>query len=326
MSLTKEQKITLYTNMVRVRKLDEFMVKAGADGKLVGRFYHSLQGQEAIGTGACTFLKKDDYLSHTHRGHGIGELIPKGVDMKKIVAEHYGKATGSCRGMAFINTCFLEGGVAGLGGTAAGGTTLVDGYGLAAKFNKRGQVSVCLFGDGDIGEGSIHTAFLMSANWKLPIIWLCVNNGINMWVPTNVSYPKENIADMAFAYGMPSSIVDGQDVLAVYKATQAAVEKARAGEGPIFIEFKTCRFRPHVEGLPDFCLDGLRDEKMVNEWKKRDPIKLCREKLLEDGTLTQADVERIDSEAQKEVEEAEKFAEESPIPGPEILEDALYSK
>ena len=326
MNLTKEQKIKLYTNMIRIRKLDELLVQAVHEGKFVKPLFHSQQGQEAIGVGTGTFLKKDDYLSHTHRGHGIHEVIPKGVPMKSIVAEHYGKVTGSCRSLGFVSTCYMEAGIFGVAGTVGGESTLATGTALSAKLRNKGQVTVCYLNDGDIGEGSTHTALLMSANWKLPIVWLCSNNGMSMWVPTNVSFPKENIADIAFGYDMPATIVDGQDVVAVYEATQAAVERARAGEGPSFIEFKTCRFRPHAEGMPDLCQNGVRDEAMVNEWKKRDPIKLFREKLLEEGILTQADIERINSEAQKEVEEAEKFAEESPLPGPEILEESLYAK
>jgi TPP-dependent pyruvate/acetoin dehydrogenase alpha subunit len=325
MKLTKEQKVKLYANMVRVRKLDELLVKAFYDSKLAAPYFHSQQGQEAIGVGVCTFLRQDDYVWYTHRGHGVCEIISKGLLVKSFLAEHYGKSTGSCNGIGFINNCYLEGGIFGLGGTVAGESTLAAGVALAAKLRGNKQIVAYFFGDGAIGEGSLHAALLMSANWKLPILWLCSNNGIAMWVPVKVAYPKENIADLAFGYGIPATVVDGQDVIAVYEATQTAIDRARSGGGPTFIEFKTCRFRSQVEGSPDICQNGLRSEEEVNVWKKRDPIKLFQEKLLIDGILTQADIDCINHEVMTEMEEAHRFAMESPIPKPNILKKALYA-
>jgi len=324
MKLTKERQIKLYTNMVRVRKLDELMVNSLYGGKVVS-FFHSQQGQEAIGVGACTFLRKDDYLFYTHRGHGLCEVISKGLPAKAFIAEHYGKATGGCNGIAGFHTCDLERGIFGLGGTVGGEFTLGAGAGLAAKLKGKGQFVAYFFGDGATGRGTFHTALLMSAYWKLPIVWLCSNNAMAQWVPTKVTYPKENLADLAFGYGIPAAVVDGQDVIAVYEAVQTAVEIAKAGKGPSFIEFKTCRFRAHLEGFPDFSQCGLRSEEEVNAWKKRDPIILFREKLLKEGVLTQADIDKIAREAEEEVEEADRFATESPVPSPDILEKALYA-
>ena len=325
MNITKEQKVTLYSNMVRVRKLDEFIVKAFYEGKLAGPFFHSQQGQEAIGVGACTFLRQDDYIFHTHRGHGLCESIAKGLPAKSFVAEHFGKATGSCKGMGFINNCDPALGLFGMGGTVGGEFTVGTGIALAAKLRGKGQVMAIFFGDGATGRGTLHEGMLMSANWKLPVLWLCMNNGIGMWVPIEVAFPKENIADLAFGYGIPGSVVDGQDVMAVYEAVQTAAARARAGEGPSFIEFKTCRFRSQLEGVPDICQDGLRSEEEVNAWKQRDPIKLFREKLLNEGTLNQTDIDRIDREAMAEIEEADRFATESPVPTTDILGKLLYA-
>ncbi len=325
MELTKEQKIKLYTNMVRVRKLDEYLVKAYYDGKLAGPFFHSQQGQEAIGVGVCTFLRQDDYVWYTHRGHGVCEVISKGLPAKKLISEHLGKVTGSCHGIGFINTCSPELGIFGMGGTVAGESTLAAGVALAAKQRGKQQVVCAFFGDGAFGEGSLHSAMLMSANWKLPVIWLCSNNGMGMWVPVKASYPKENIADIAYGYNIPAAIVDGQDVIAVYEAAQVAIDRARSGKGPSFIEFKTCRYRAQVEGIPDYCQEGLRSKQEVNRWKKRDPLVIFKKRLMKEGVLDQADFERIDKETSLEVEQAEKYAMESPLPGPEILEKALYA-
>jgi len=325
LTITREKKIKLFTNMVRVRKLDELLVDAFYDDRLAGPFYHSQQGQEAIGVGVCTFLNRDDSIWYTHRGHGLCEVISKGLPPKKFIAEHYGKATGSCRGIGFINTCYPEKSIFGLGGTVAGESTLAAGTALAAQMSAKGQITACFFGDGGVGEGSLHTAMLMSANWKLPVLWLCSNNGMSMWVPVEKAYPKENIADLAFGYGIPATVVDGQDVISVYQATQAAIDRARSGEGPSFIEFKTIRYRSQTEGRPDISLNGLRSQEVVSTWKKRDPIKLFQEKLLADGSLTQAEIDHVHQEALKEVEEAEKFALNSPLPEPDVLKKSVYS-
>lgn len=324
MNLTKEQKIKLYTNMVRARKVDELMVKGVQSGK-VPSFYHSGQGQEAIGVGACSFLREDDYLVAYHRGHGLCELISKGLPVNDYVAEHYGKATGSCNGVAGHHCCDMQRGIFGRGGTVGGHFTLAAGAGLTAKLRGKGQVVVCLFGDGSTGRGTFHTALLMSANWKLPVVWLCSNNRIAQFVPIEVSYPKENIADLAYGYDIPAKIVDGQDVVAVYEAVQEAVDKARAGEGPSFIECKTYRFRAHVEGSADLVQTELRSEEEINVWKKRDPIDLFGKKLLVEGILSQDDIAQIEREAVKETEEADSFSTESPVPHPEILQKVLYA-
>ncbi|MFC1970500.1 thiamine pyrophosphate-dependent dehydrogenase E1 component subunit alpha [Chloroflexota bacterium] len=320
MTLTTEQKIKLYTNMVRVRKLDELLVEVNPLSS-----FHSQQGQEAIGVGACSFLRKDDYLFHTHRGAGVCEVISKDVPAKVWLAERFGKVTGSCNGIAGFNTCDIDRGLLGMGGTVGGECTVAAGVGLAAKLKGQGQIVAFFLGDGTTGRGTLHEGMLMSANWKLPVVWLCSNNGMALWVPVEVAYPKENIADLAFGYGIPAAVVDGQDVAAVNNAVQVAVNRARAGEGPSFIEFKTCRFRTHSEGSPDFSQGGFRSEEEVDAWKKRDPIILFREKLFQKGILIQDDVDRIDREAAEEAKEAHRFAVESPPPDPDILPNALYA-
>jgi TPP-dependent pyruvate/acetoin dehydrogenase alpha subunit len=322
---TEEQLVKLYTNIVRVRKLDEFLVDAYYSGQLAGPFFHSQQGQEAIGVGACTFLRPDDYVWYTHRGHGVCEVISKGVPARSLVAEHYGRATGSSNGIGFINTCYPELGIFGMGGTVGGESTLAAGVALAAQFRGKEQVVLCFLGDGATGEGSVHTALLMSANWKLPVVWVCSNNGMGMWVPVKAAYPKQNIADLAFGYDIPAAVADGQDVAAVYAAVQPAVERARAGRGPSFLEFKTCRYKAQVEGVADYSLDALRDEAEIDRWKQRDPSKVCERRLLDQKILAQEDLDRIEREALAEVEDAERYALESPLPDPSLLATALFA-
>jgi len=325
MTLTTDKKIKLYTNLVRARKLDEFMIEMFPKGK-VGPFFHSSRGQEAIGVGACTFLEKDDYLMASHRGNGMCEVLSKGYPLKYFIAEHYGKVHGACQGLSGFHVCDLEYGILGMGGTIGEQFTVCSGAGIAAKHRGNGQVVASFFGDGATGRGTFHTALLMSANWKLPVIWLCSNNEMGMWVPINAAYPKENLADLAFGYGIPAKVVDGQDVETVYEAVQEAVNRAKSGKGPSFIEFKTCRFRAHDESHPDICQNALRDENEIRRWEERDPVNLFRKKLTDEGMLDQDLIERIDEDAKHELEEAERFASEDSFPDPSILETALYAE
>jgi pyruvate dehydrogenase E1 component alpha subunit len=324
MALTNEDLTLLYTNLVKARKMDETVVKGLQDGKVVS-FYHSVQGSEAVGVGVCTFLRDDDYLYPHHRGHGIGYIIGKRANVKGFLAEHYGKATGMAGGIAGFHGVDPEHGIFGGGGTIGSQFPVSMGWALACKKNGRGQVTVCGFGDGSSNRGTLHEAMNLAAVWKLPIVWVCENNLYAQWMPIKDAYPRDDIADLASGYNMPGVVVDGQDVVAVHEAMEAAVERARAGEGPSLLEFKTYRFRSHSEGGADTVHYDTRPAEEVEAWKKRDPIKLFREKLIEQGVLTEGDAERIDGEVSAWVAEVEQFAMDSPIPGPETLETALYA-
>jgi pyruvate dehydrogenase E1 component alpha subunit len=324
MKLTKEQLILLYTNLVRSRKLDELCVKGLSEGKLLG-FFHSGQGQEAVGVGGCTFLKADDYIYPHHRGHGLSYLISKGGSPRAFLAEHHGKATGACGGISGFHNVAPELGIFGGSGTIGSAFPVSLGWGLAAKKNARGQVTVCFFGDGSSNRGTLHEAFNMAALWKLPIVWVCDNNGVAQYMPIKDAYPRDDIADLAAGYDMPGVVVDGQDVLAVCEAVTAAVERARAGEGPSVVECKTFRFRSHNEGSPDVYHAEPRPAGELQSGRKRDPVALFREKLLAQGMMTEADAERIDQEAVEEMKALEKFALESPVPERSVLERALYA-
>jgi TPP-dependent pyruvate/acetoin dehydrogenase alpha subunit len=326
MELSKDQKLKLYTNLVRVRKMDEMMVKGLMSGKIV-LFFHSQQGQEAVGVGACTFLRKDDYVFYSHRGHGISKLLPKGFSPRTIIAEHYGKATGSCGGMTSFHASDMELGIPGCSGTLGGDFVIAAGLGIAAKMRGKGQVVVCIEGEGTYGRGTFHETMLMAANWKLPLIWGVENNQYMGATPISEIHPKENIADLAIGYGVPGVVVDGQDVVAVYEAFQAAVDRARAGEGPSMIECKTYRFRSHAEGIPDLRIIEPRPQEEIEAWKKRDPVNVFRERLLREGVLTQTEVDRIDREATGEMEEAERLATQDPFPSdPQtLIKRALYA-
>jgi TPP-dependent pyruvate/acetoin dehydrogenase alpha subunit len=323
-ALTKEQLITLYTNLVRTRAFDRLFVRRLSEGRLLG-FFHPAEGGEAPGVGACSFLRKDDYIWPHIRGHGLPHMISKGIDPKFYLAEHTGKETGFCGGMSTFHSIDIEYGLIGGAGTIGSGFPVTVGLGLAAKMNGRNQVAVCCFGDGTSNRGTFHECALMVNNWKLPVIFVCENNGLGMFVPVEESHPVKDIASLAQGYGMPAAVVDGQDVIAVAEAVMAAVERARGGEGPSMVECKCLRFCSHAVGVPDFRGGELRSQEEIDRMRERDPIKLCQEMLLKRGVINQVDVERIDAEAAAEVADAEKFADGSPVPEPSVLDQLLYS-
>lgn len=278
--------------------------------------------------GSLPALKKDDYLFYNHRSHGLNKCLPRGISAKEIIAEHFSKATGSCGGFAGAHYADKDLGILGAALIVGGEFTIAGGAALACKMRGQGQVVVNCFGDGSTGRGSFHEAMLLSATWKLPVVWVLENNLYQQWTRVNLTHPKENLADFAYGYDMPSAIVDGQDVLAVYEAVQPALDRARAGEGPTLLEVKTYRYRGHNEGFPDYSVTyegNVRPQEEIEKWKLRDPIKLLGETLIKKGFLTQEDLERIQQEAFDEMEEAEKFAMESPFVNPEDMSKMLYA-
>ena len=325
MELDKDQLIQLYTTMVRVRKFDDLTCRGLREGKVPG-FFHSGEGEEAVGVGGASFLREDDFIYAHHRGHGLAYLVAKGADPKTFLAEHYGKVTGSCNGVSGFHNVYPELGIYGFSGTIGSAFPLALGWGVAAQNNDREQVVVCFFGDGNSNRGTLHEAMNTAAVWKLPIVWVCQNNGYAQFMPIKDAFPRDDIADLAAGYDMPGVVIDGQDVLAVHEGVQAAVARARSGEGPSLVECKTHRFKSHSEGGRDISHFELRPAEEVEAGKKRDPIKLFQEKLLSDGVLSNADVERIDQETDAEAQEAEKFAEESALPDPEIMKTYLYAE
>ena len=325
MKLKKDDYIKLYKNMVLGRKVDQITIDGLKTGKVLS-FYHSCQGSEGLGAGVASFLNDDDYLYPHHRGHGIVYAISKGCSVVEFLAEHYGMAAGGCNGISGFHGIDPEHGILGASGTIGSQFPLTLGWGLAAKKHGKGQVAVGCFGDGSSNRGTLHEAFNLSSLWKLPIVWVCDNNGVAQFMPIKDAFPREDIADLAAGYDFPGIVVDGMDVLAVHEAIQAAVERARAGDGPTLIEAKTIRYRMHSEGSPDVYHTEPRPQELIDEWKKRDPIESFAKKLISQKMLTKKDVEKIDKELQAEADEYDRIATESGLPDASVMDNMLYAE
>jgi TPP-dependent pyruvate/acetoin dehydrogenase alpha subunit len=283
MAVEKEKLIWMYRTMERHREFEERVAEEFNEGNVPG-FVHLSQGQEAIAAGAMAAINKDDYIITTHRGHG--ELLAKGGKPNEMMAELYGKKTGVMKGkggsMHFADPSIGDIGADGILGT---GPVMSCGVGLTSKLKKNGRVTVCFFGDGQTNTGRFHEALNLSSAWKLPVVYLCENNtyGESTYIYDIVNITK--LTDRALSYNMPSMEIDGNDVLAVYEAVTEAAARARRGEGPTFIEAKTCRWRGHYEGDTQ----TYRTEKEISDCKKKDPIVRFRKELVARGVMTEAE-------------------------------------
>ena len=319
MAIAKEKLIDMYRTMVRIRRFEERVSREFADGNIPGSV-HVYIGEEAVATGAIAHLRKDDYIMSTHRGHG--HMIAKGGQTDRMMAELFAKKTGYCLGKGgSMHIADLEIGILGAAGIVGSGIPIATGAGLSAKMRGTDQVTLCFFGDGASNLGRFHEGINLGAVWKLPVIYICENNLWAVSVPTSCSLAISNIADRAIGYGIPGIVVDGMDVMAVYEATGEAVARARRGEGPSLIEAKTYRFRGHFEGDSG----TYRPKEEIEEWLKRDPLKSFKEKLLEMKLLTEKKAEEIDQEMLAEIDQAVKFAQESPFPEPEETLDNVFA-
>jgi len=297
--------------MVRIRKFEEEGTRLFTAGEIPGA-YHASLGQEATIVGACLALRREDAMTGTHRSHG--HPIGKGADLKALMAELMGKETGICKGRGgSMHLADKSVGIIGESAIVGGGIPLATGVGLSAKVRETQQVCLCFFGDGAVNQGTFHESLNMASLWKLPVIYLCENNGYAISTSLQSSHAQPNIAKRAEAYAMPGVCADGQDVSAVYEVTLEAAARARRGEGPTLIEARTYRFDEHNVGL---IVPGApyRTQDEIDYYKaQRDPITLFRQVLISGGHA-EAALSAIENEVTAEVQEAVRFAEESPLP------------
>jgi len=317
--LTKDKLVEMYKRMLEIRFFEEKVFDLYAQNLVPGTI-HLYLGEEAVAVGVCTALKRDDYITSTHRGHG--HCIAKGAELKRTMAEILGKKTGYCKGKGgSMHIADFTIGMLGATAVVGAGLPIAVGAGLSAKLRKTDQVVACFFGEGASNQGTFHESINMASTWKLPVIFVCENNLYAMGTRQSRVMNIENIADRAVAYGIPGAVVDGNDVLAVYETTQKAVERARKGEGPTLIECKTYRHKGHSRVDPA----KYRPKEEVEEWLAKDPIKRFKEKLLQTNTLTEAEFQQIEKEVLDEIEEAVKFAMESPYSAPEEALEDVYT-
>jgi pyruvate dehydrogenase E1 component alpha subunit len=316
---SKEMIVNFYETMLKIRFFEERVEKMFLEGEIPG-FVHLYIGEEAIATGVCANLRKDDYIESTHRGHG--HTIAKGADINRAMAEIFGKRTGFCKGKGgSMHIADFSVGMLGANGVVGGGYNLATGAALACKMQKRDNVSVVFFGDGASNRGTFHEAANMAAIWKLPVIFVCEMNCWASTTPYRTTTSVENIADRAVGYGMPGVIVDGNDVFEVYKAAKVAVERARQGGGPTLIEAKTYRIKGHFVGDPEMYRTKEEVQKIFEE---TDPIKAFEKKVLSESLMTKKSMDDIRKKVQRAIDESVEYARNSPYPEPSELFDDLY--
>ena len=307
----------MYEKMVQIRFFEEEIIKLIGIGKPLG-MAHLYVGEEAVAVGVCSNLLDDDYIVSTHRGHG--HCIAKGVNLKYMMAELFQKKTGTNKGKGgSMHIADFTVGMLGACGIVGGGIPIATGSGLSIKLRETNQVATAFFGDGATNQGTFHESLNMASIWKLPVLYVCENNLYGMFTPASYALSVQDVSKKAEAYGIPGVTVNGMDVIDVYEATDLAVKRARKGMGPTLIECKTYRYYEHYGPSTD---SFYRTKEEIEKWKQRDPIKSFRVRLLNDGVLTEDKLHGIDEKVKVEIEEAVKFAEESPNPSPEdALED-----
>lgn len=320
MAITNEELIRMYTTMLTIRRFEERVAQDFHNGAFPG-VVHSYIGQEAIAAGICANLRIDDRIVSNHRGHG--HCIAKGGDIKRMMAEIYGKRTGYCKGKGgSMHIADFSIGILGANGIVAAGLPISTGAALAAKLEGGDRIAVVFFGDGATQEGEFHECLNLASIWKLPIIFVCENNFYGVNTPMEYAIAGGDILKRPAAYDIPGMAVDGNDVVTVNEVAKEAVARTRAGGGPIFLECKTYRWRAHFEivSIPD-----LRPKEEIEAWKKKCPIARLEREMLEEGIVTRQELEAINSEVMAQIEDAVKYALESPFPAPEAALEDVFS-
>lgn len=320
-AVTPEQQREMLRLMQTIRRFEE---RASADF-LSGDIYgvvHCYIGEEATAVGVCSALKRDDQIISTHRGHG--HCIAKGADLKRMMAELYGRVDGYCKGKGgSMHIADFDIGMLGANGIVAGGLSIITGAGLAAQMDGSGRVAVAFFGDGASNAGPFHESLNIAAAWKLPVIYVCENNLWAVNTPASDTVSVADVAARAQGYGIPGVIVDGNDVLAVHEVARVAVARARAGEGPTLIECKTYRHRRHTERAdqPD-----RRSAQEIADWMKKDPIDhLVNLLKAQQGQFSDEEWQQMDADIVAAIDESVAFARASPFPSPAAALEDVYA-
>jgi len=320
---SKRENLKELTDLLRrmwlIRAFEEKVSALYAERQIVGLLHLGI-GQEAVAVGCCSLLRNNDYVFGGHRSHG--HAIAKGADINRLMAEIAGRASGYCGGKGgSMHIVAKDAGFITATGVVGGTIPLALGAAFAAKEKKQSQVAVVFFGDGAGQAGPFHESLNIASLWQLPVIFVCENNGYAEFTPLSVHTKSERLAQHAKTYGIPASTVDGNDLFAVREAMAKAVEKCRAGKGPVFVECLTHRLRGHYEGDPA----KYRELSQLAEWKKKDPIARVARVLKSKKAIADKELDSIESEARERVEKAAEFSLSSPWPAPSDVDDQVYA-
>ncbi len=311
--------IEMYRKMLKIRHFERRVYYLFLEGAIPGTL-HLYTGQEAVAVGVCSNLRRDDFILSTHRPHG--HYIAKGGGVDRLMAELFGKETGCCKGKGgSMHICDFGVGMPPAIAIVGANVPIAAGIALSFKMNVTGQVVACFFGEGAINQGMWHEGVNIAAVWKLPVVLVCENNLYAASTHVSKATLVRNISERACAYGIPGVVVDGNDVLAVFEATKKAVQRARQGLGPTLVDCLTYRHGGHSRGDPA----TYRPKDEVEEWLKKDPIPRFKAKLIEMKILTEKKSEEIEKDIVEEIEEAVKFARESPLPLAETALEDIYA-
>jgi pyruvate dehydrogenase E1 component alpha subunit len=317
---SQELALRFYEQMRKIRSFEE-----RADElyklRLMAGLTHLYIGEEAIAVGVCESLGRDDYITSTHRGHG--HCLAKGADVERMFCELLGKEAGYCRGKGgSMHIADHENNNLGANAIVGGSAGIATGAAFSAKARGSGQVAVCFFGEGALGQGLVYEVMNLASLWTLPVVYVCENNLYNEYTHYSETTAGD-IAARAAAFGIPSEEVDGQDVRAVHAAATRAVERARRGDGPSFLLCRTYRFMGHHVGDVDRTYYRSKEEEQ--EWRQRDPLELARRWLLEDGLADEATLDEIDRRADELVAAGSQAAIDSPYPSPDEVDKHVYA-
>lgn len=319
MSLTKEMAQDYLLQMYQIRAFEEQAENSYMAGKIHGTMHLSI-GQEASAVGSISTLDPTDYIIGHHRGHGL--CIAKGADLNLMMAEFYGKENGYCRGRGgSMHIADVAGGNLGANGVVGGGIPMAVGVGIGLKMQAENRVLLSFFGDGAASTGAFHESMILAVLFQVPVVFICENNQYAMSFAANDWTSSKNLAAHGELYGMAGKATDGNDLLEVQSVVQDAVDRARQGAGPSLIVNDTYRWRGHSKSDRN----RYRTEEEIQEWKEKDPIRRFKKHVINEKILKEEEVEAIEEQAYADIEAARQFAESSPEPDVEKLEEGVYA-
>ena len=316
--MSEEEALKMYREMLEIREFEHRVYEFYSRNEIRGSV-HLYAGEEAVAVGACSALEEEDMITSTHRGHG--HCLAKGGNLKKMMAELFGKQDGYCKGKGgSMHIADLDSGILGANGIVGGGIPLAVGSAWASDYKEKDEVTLCFFGDGAINQGAFHEAANVASLWDLPVVFVCENNKYGMTVPLEKASAVPDLAKRAEAYGIEGVEIEGNEVLTVHGTVKEAVKKAREERRPTLVVANTYRYYGHSGSDP--C--AYRSDEEEEKWDNKDPLDLYREKLIEKGIVTEEEADEIEEKTEERLQEAVEFAKNSPNPDPQELYEDIF--